>query len=94
MPSPNLMTSCPPVSRTSKLRQAALGVALLLAMSWAPALSFDGIGPKSETGDGTQEAWVDGGQPWPQAGRTSDRLAAVPTPVSYTHLTLPTKRIV
>ncbi len=78
MPSPNLMTSCPPVSRTSKLRQAALGVALLLAMSWAPALSFDGIGPKSETGDGTQEAWVDGGQPWPQAGRTSDRLAAVP----------------
>ena len=51
---------------------------MLLAMSWAPALSFDGIGPKSETGDGTQEAWVDGGQPWPQAGRTSDRLAAVP----------------
>ena len=39
---------------------------------------LDGIGPKSETGDGTQEAWVDGGQPWPQAGRTSDRLAAVP----------------
>ena len=78
MPSPVLMASCAPVLRTLRLRQAALGVALLLAMSLSPALSVTDLGQKAETGDGTQEPWTDGGQPWPQAGRTSDRLAVVP----------------
>ena len=78
MPSPILMTSCPPVLQTSRLRQAALGVALLLVMSLSPALSFYDSNNRSETGDGTQDPWTDGGQPWPQAGRTSDRLAAAP----------------
>ena len=78
MPSPILMTSCPPVLRTSRLRHAALGVALLLAMSLSPSLSFYDISHRAETGDGTQDPWTDGGQPWPQSGRTSDRLAVVP----------------
>ena len=78
MPSPVLMASCAPVLRTLRLRQAALGVALLLAMSLSPALSVTDLGQKAETGDGTQEPWTDGGQPWPQAGRTSDRLAVAP----------------
>ena len=78
MPSHILMTSCPPVLRTSRLRHAALGVALLLAMSLSPSLSFYDISHRAETGDGTQDPWTDGGQPWPQAGRTSDRLAVVP----------------
>ena len=78
MPSPILMTSCPTVLRTSRLRQAVLGVALLLVMSLSPTLSFLEVGHRIETGDGTQDPWVDGGQPWPQASRTSDRLAVVP----------------
>ncbi|MEC9001203.1 MAG: FG-GAP-like repeat-containing protein [Candidatus Thermoplasmatota archaeon] len=54
-------------------------MALLLAMSLSPTLSFLEVEHRIETGDGTQVPWTDGGQPWPQAGRTSDRLAVVPT---------------
>ena len=78
MPSHILMVSYPPELRTSRLREAALGVALLLAMSLSPALSVPDLGQRADTGDGTQDPWTDGGQPWPQAGRTSDRLAVVP----------------
>ena len=78
MPSPILMTSCRSELAPSGLRHAALSVALLLVMSLSPALSVPDFEPKSETADGTQDPWVDGGQPWPQAGRTSDRLAVVP----------------
>ena len=78
MPSPVLMISCPPVFRTSRPRHAVLGVALLLVMSLSPTLLISDLGLKSESGDGTQDPWSDGDQPWPQAGRTSDRLAVVP----------------
>ena len=33
---------------------------------------------RMQTGDGTQSTWSDGGQPWPQSGRTPGRVADVP----------------
>ena len=51
----------------------------MLAMSLSPSLSILDSGHRMQTGDGTQDPWTDGGQPWPQSGRTSDRLAVAPT---------------
>ena len=33
----------------------------------------------SNTSDSTSEVWIDGNQPWPQFGRTSDRISDVPS---------------
>ena len=51
----------------------------MLVMSLSPSLSILDSEHRMQTGDGTQDPWTDGGQPWPQSGRTSDRLAVVPT---------------
>ncbi|SVB02122.1 uncharacterized protein METZ01_LOCUS154976, partial [marine metagenome] len=72
------MTVCPSNNRPPRLRQASLGVALLLLMSVSPALVHFDPSFKMETGSGTDEPWTDGDQPWPQSGRTPDRVADVP----------------
>ena len=72
------MTVCPSNNRPPRLRQASLGVALLLLMSVSPALVHFDPSFKMETGGGTDEPWTDGDQPWPQSGRTPDRVADVP----------------
>ena len=71
----------------------AFVIAMMLSV---PIISIDGSFEKYslkddiDTNMNTQEEsdsiWIDGGQPWPQSGRTATRIA-----VSYTHLTLPTK---
>ncbi|MEE3277145.1 MAG: hypothetical protein VX216_01260, partial [Candidatus Thermoplasmatota archaeon] len=73
------MTVCAQNIRPSRLRQAALGIALILLMSLSPALVHLDPPVKMEVGDGTSDPWTDGGQPWPQSGRTPDRMADVPT---------------
>ena len=65
-------------NRSSRLRQASLGVALLLLMSLSPALVHFDSPARMETGGGSEEPWTDGGQPWPQSGRTPSRIAEVP----------------
>ena len=72
------MTVSPSNNRPSRLRQASLGVAMLLLMSMSPALVHFDSPFRMETGGGTDEPWIDGGQPWPQSGRTPDRIADVP----------------
>ena len=62
----------------ARLRQVALGVAMMLLMSLSPVLVQFDTPLRMESGDGTGEPWVDGGQPWPQSGRTPDRVADVP----------------
>ena len=51
---------------------------MLLLMSTSPALVHFDSPFRMETGGGTDEPWTDGGQPWPQSGRTPDRIADVP----------------
>ena len=51
---------------------------MLLLMSMSPALVHFDSPFRMETGGGTDEPWTDGGQPWPQSGRTPDRIADVP----------------
>ena len=65
-------------NRLTRLRQASLGVALLLLMSLSPALVHYDSPVRMETGGGGEEPWTDGDQPWPQAGRTPGRVAEVP----------------
>jgi len=50
----------------------------MLLMSLSPALIHLGPTARMETGGGTTEPWTDGGQPWPQSGRTPDRMADAP----------------
>ena len=38
----------------------------------------DGIGIKMNTQEESGSTWIDGGQPWPQSGRTATRIADVP----------------
>ena len=73
------MTVCTPDIRPSRLRRAALGISLMLLMSLSPALTYLGPPAKMEAGNGASEPWIDGNQPWPQSGRTPDRMADVPT---------------
>ena len=72
------MTVCTPDIHPFRLRQAAFGIALMLLMSLSPALTHLDPPAKMESGGGTSEPWTDGGQPWPQSGRTPDRMADVP----------------
>ena len=72
------MTVCTPDIRPSRLRRAALGISLMLLMSLSPALTYLGPPAKMEAGNGASEPWIDGDQPWPQSGRTPDRMADVP----------------
>ena len=51
---------------------------MLLLMSMSPALVHFDSPFRMETGGGTDGPWTDGGQPWPQSGRTPDRIADVP----------------
>ena len=63
------------------------GVVIVMLVSM-PLVSIDhGIGKKSlensldfkmGTQEGSGSPWIDGGQPWPQAGRTASRIADVP----------------
>ena len=39
----------------------------------------DGIGIEMNTQEESDSTWIDGGQPWPQSGRTATRIADVPT---------------
>ncbi|MBD50815.1 MAG: hypothetical protein CMB08_02690 [Euryarchaeota archaeon] len=62
----------------------ALFIVMMLALS--PLLYFEknidtieGLEIMSNTSDSTSEVWMDGDQPWPQFGRTSDRIGDVPT---------------
>ena len=79
MPSLVLMTVSHLDNRPSRLRQTSLGVAMLLLMSVSPALLHLDSPFRMEVGGGTDEPWADGGQPWPQSGKTPDRVADVPT---------------
>nr|ABZ07937.1 putative FG-GAP repeat protein [uncultured marine microorganism HF4000_ANIW141L21] len=72
------MVACASSGDPSRLRQAALGVALMLLMSLSPVLMQFDAPVRMQTGDGTQSTWSDGGQPWPQSGRTPGRVADVP----------------
>ncbi|MGB1461445.1 MAG: CARDB domain-containing protein [Candidatus Thalassarchaeaceae archaeon] len=38
----------------------------------------DGIYPKTNTQEDSNPIWIDGGQPWPQSGRTASRIADIP----------------
>ena len=51
---------------------------MLLLMSMSPALVHYDLPVRMEIVGGTDEPWTDGGQPWPQSGRTPDRVADVP----------------
>ena len=82
---------------------AAAALAILLALSCAPALAG---GSSSPSGAATPATLENAGKQDPEAPRPDSRqpdaagstLTATPpapsSPVSYTHLTLPTKRIV
>ena len=50
----------------------------MLLMSLSPVLMQFDAPVRMQTGDGTQSTWSDGGQPWPQSGRTPGRVADVP----------------
>ena len=65
-------------NRSSRLRQASLGVALLLMMSLSPTLVHFDTPARMETEGGSEGSWTDGGQPWPQSGRTPGKIAEVP----------------
>ena len=65
-------------NRSSRLRQASLGVALLLLMSLSPTLVHFDSSARMEAGGESEEPWTDGDQPWPQSGRTPSRIAEVP----------------
>ena len=64
----------------------AIVIATLLATPLASSDLFpsgkvvfgDYRGEKMETQGSEDEIWVDGGQPWPQSGRTASRIADVP----------------
>ena len=60
------------------MRQVTLGAAMMMLMSLSPVLLQFDSPLRMETDDGTGDSWVDGGQPWPQSGRTPDRVADVP----------------
>jgi hypothetical protein len=51
---------------------------MMMLMSLSPVLLQFDSPLRMETGDGTGDSLVDGGQPWPQSGRTPDRVADVP----------------
>ena len=64
----------------------AIMVALLLAMPLAIInlghveidVLKENLDTQMGTQGGTDEIWIDGGQPWPQSGRTATRMAEVP----------------
>ena len=64
-----------------------VAVTLLLAISLGPMLpqidyemSLSEAKPQTmNTNGGTGEVWIDGGQPWPQFGRTGSKVADAPT---------------
>ena len=64
----------------------AIVIATLLATPLASSDLFpsekavfgDYRGEKMETQGAEDEVWVDGGQPWPQSGRTASRIADAP----------------
>ncbi len=63
-----------------------VAVTLLLAMTLGPVLNqfdyetvlSDARAKAEHTNGGTEEVWLDGGQPWPQFGRTGSRVADTP----------------
>ena len=50
----------------------------MLLMSLSPVLVHFDSPARMEIGGGNEGAWTDGGQPWPQSGRTPDRVADIP----------------
>ncbi len=66
-------------------RKASITVAVIIMFMITPLVSIHNsidsvtnIKIKSDTSDGTTEVWTDGEQPWPQFGRTSDRISDAP----------------
>ncbi len=50
----------------------------MLLMSLSPVLVHFDSPARMEIGGGNEGPWTDGGQPWPQSGRTPDRVADIP----------------
>lgn len=75
-----------PLRRQSgDIRKMSIAVSIVLMLSLSPLLYFeknvdtiDSLEIMSNTSDATSEIWIDGDQPWPQFGRTSDRISDVP----------------
>lgn len=75
-----------PLRRQSgDIRKMSIAVSIVLMLSLSPLLYFeknvdtiDSLEIMSNTSDTTSEIWIDGDQPWPQFGRTSDRISDVP----------------
>ena len=75
-----------PLRRQSgDIRKMSIAVSIVLMLALSPLLYFDknvdaieSLEIMSNTSDAASEIWIDGDQPWPQFGRTSDRISDVP----------------
>ncbi len=66
-------------------RKASITIGIIIMLVITPLVSIHSnidsvtnIKIKSDTSDGATEVWTDGEQPWPQFGRTSDRISDAP----------------
>ena len=83
----SLMVAAASIRGFHDKRTCIAAVTLLLVMSLGPMLTqldyeiaLSGTNPQAKHANGgTGEVWLDGGQPWPQFGKTGSRVADVPT---------------
>ena len=83
----NLMVAAASLRGLNDKQACFVAVTLLLAMTLGPVLTqfdyeitlSDARAKAGHTNGGTEEVWLDGGQPWPQFGRTGSRVADAPT---------------